>query len=179
MNTKDIIEIIVSLCTLAIAIYGVFFGIRQYKRNVNITNEQLVANLIDKIRNDVEVKEMIQAVDYNTFIYDRFFHTSKNPLERKLDKTLTYFTQLVYMKELRIVMKRNFAIFEFEILRIISNEHIQNYLYNIYHFSKKCGANCPFEELIKFGVKMKIIDENIYDKEAYKKGGNFAHYLNF
>ncbi len=174
MEIYEILSLIISAITLVIGLYGIWFGLKQFKNGKMVSKSQFVNDMIQKIRYDHDVSDIIYMVDYNEFIYDEHFHGNKD-LEYKTDKTLTSFSYLVYLSTKKIFSADEFAFFTYEIQRLLKNNHIKNYLYNIYHFSGKCEAECPFTHLICYGQLNKILSEDFFDKtacdnhEVYKK----------
>lgn len=59
------------------------------------------------------------------------------------------------------------------------NAQVQDYFYNLYHFSNKLSTPFTFKYLFEYGIKQKLFDNDFFDKDAYKKGGRYHHNLNF
>lgn len=76
--------------------------------------------------------------------------------------------------------KRNVVFFQYQLERILKNQQVQDYLYNLYHFSNKKGVPMTFKYLFEYGEKEKLFSKDIYDKESYKDKSNYFHqYINF
>ena len=116
--------------------------------------------------------------DYDKKWYSRQFHES-GELELKVDKTLSYFSYICYLKRQKIISNKEFDFFKYEIERILMNQQVQDYFYNLYHFSNELGTPFTFKYLFEYGKKRKMFDDNFYDKNAYEKDDKYHHNLNF
>lgn len=92
-----------------------------------------------------------------------------------MDKTLSYFSYICYLYQYRIITKKEFQFFKYEINRILMNSQIKNYFYNIYHFAKKVKAPITFKYLFEYGEKKKLFDKEFYNRNSTQ----YVHYLNF
>ena len=87
----------------------------------------------------------------------------------------------------RIISKDEFGFVEYHVVRILTNDYVREYLFNICHFAFKVlnekkeisynegNKNFSFRYLLEYGVKNKLINEDIYNKnnELYEKNLNF------
>lgn len=169
---------IISAISVVLVIIGGLFGYYQWKRNVLLKRAGYINELTEKIRTDNFIKDVIYMLDYGKKWYSIDFHGS-GELEVKVDKTLSYFSYICYLKKQKIISKKEFTFFKYEVERILLNEQVQDYFYNLYHFSDKFNTPFTFKFLFKYGEKRKIFDENFYDKKAYEKDKKYHHYLNF
>ena len=110
--------------------------------------------------------------------YYESFHQS-GELELKVDKTLSYFSYICYLKRQKIITDKEFDFFKYEVERILMNQQVQDYFYNLYHFSKKFKTPFTFKYLFEYGEKGKMFDDDFYDKSAYEKSKKYHRYLNF
>ena len=152
---------IISFISLILAIVGVLFGYYQWKKSVRIKKAEYINELTEKIRTDKDIKEIVYVLDYNHQWYTSSFHDC-GELERKMDKTLSYFSYICYLYKSHLIQKNEFAFFKYEIERILRNVQIQNYFYNLYHFANKIKTPMTFNFLFEYGKK-----HNMFDKEFY------------
>lgn len=125
------------------------------------------------------IKEIIYMFDYDEDWYSKEFHLSGD-LERKVDKTLSYFSYICYLKDRGIITKKELFFFQYQLESILRNQQVQDYLYNLYHFSNKKGLPMTFKYLFEYGEKEKLFSKEMYDKESYKDESNYFHqYINF
>ena len=59
------------------------------------------------------------------------------------------------------------------------NQQVQDYFYNLYHFSKNLKRHLPLNIYLNMGKKGKMFDDDFYDKSAYEKSKKYHRYLNF
>ena len=165
---------IISFLSLIAVIVGGCFGYYQWQKSIKIKRAEYLNELTEKIRTDPDISEVVYILDYNQKWYDDSFHES-GELERKVDKTLSYFSYICYLFENKLITKNEFAFFKYEIDRILVNYSTIRYFYNIYHFSNKHGNPMTFKFLFNYGEK-----SNIFDSEFYNVRSNqYPHYLNF
>lgn len=162
-----------------VAISGGLFVFYQWGYNSRLKKAEYINELTEKIRTDEMIREIIYIFDYGERWYSKEFHFS-GELERKVDKTLSYFSYICYLKSRWIITEKELYFFKYELERILRDEQVQDYLYNLYHFSIKIGVPMTFKYLFDYGKKKKIFDKEMYDKESYKSENTHFHcYLNF
>lgn len=165
---------IISFLSLVTVIVGGCFGYYQWQKSIKIKRAEYLNELTEKIRTDPDISEVVYILDYNQKWYDDSFHES-GELERKVDKTLSYFSYICYLFENKLITKNEFAFFKYEIDRILVNYSTIRYFYNIYHFSNKHGTPMTFKFLFNYGEKAKIFDSDFYNARS----DQYPHYLNF
>ena len=165
---------IISFLSLVAVIVGGCFGYYQWQKSIKIKRAEYLNELTEKIRTDPDISEVVYILDYNQKWYDDSFHQS-GEFERKVDKTLSYFSYICYLFENKLITKNEFAFFKYEIDRILVNYSTIRYFYNIYHFSNKHGNPMTFKFLFNYGEKAKIFDSDFYNARS----DQYPHYLNF
>ena len=93
-NEYDLGDII-SIVSIVLAMIGAAFGFYQWKKSIRIKRAEYIEKLTEKIRTDNDIKEMVYTLDYGLLWYTSAFHNS-GELERKMDKTLSYFSYICY-----------------------------------------------------------------------------------
>lgn len=169
-NVSDIISVIVLLT----GIVGGIFGLVQWNTSVKIKKAEYINELTEKIRSDADIKEIVYMFDYDAVWYTPDFHNS-GELELKIDKTLSYFSYICYLYKLHLITKNEFEFFRYEIERILLNRQVQNYFFNLYHFSIKFNVPFTFIYLFEYGENRRMFDEDFYNNLSTK----YSHYLNF
>ena len=92
-------------------IVGGCFGYYQWQKSIKIKRGEYLNELTEKIRTDPDISEVVYILDYNQKWYDDSFHES-GELERKVDKTLSYFSYICYLFENKLITKNEFAFFQ-------------------------------------------------------------------
>lgn len=175
-NPEITVSDIISILSFISIIIGGVFALIKWNKDKKLKRAEYMQSLIDKIENDNSSGFYI--IEYNYDWYDASFHDNKE-LENKIDYTLSYFNYICYLKMRRIITKNEFLFFEYQIKRIFHNPGVQNYFYNLYHFSLHVDSPMSFPNLFKYGKKHKLFDKLFGDKEAYKKNSKYSHILNF
>jgi len=177
LNTEISISDIIASISLFLVVIGGIFAFFQWRKNLLLKRADYINELTEKIRTDVDIKDTIYIFDYSEPWYDQNFHSSKE-LEIKVDKTLSYFSYICYLKANRIISEKEFGFFKYEIKRILINPYVQDYFYNLYHFANRNNVPITFDYLFKYGRKS-VFDATFFDKFAYKTSSIYHRYLNF
>lgn len=166
---------IISLFTFVFAVVGGVFALVQWVTMNNIRRAEFINQIIDKLRFDKEMVETMYMIEYDFTWYNERFHGSESNLEYKIDKILSYLSYICYLESTGNIKKREFRVFKYELNRTCKSPCIQNYLWNIYHFSNINESSCPFEYLINYGFDVNIFTKEFLNKSSY----NYKQYLNF
>lgn len=169
---------IISAISVVFVFSGGIFGCYQWRKNILLKRAGYINDLTEKIRTDSDIKDVIYMFDYDNKWYSAQFHGSGD-LELKVDKTLSYFSYICYLKKQKIISNKEFDFFKYEIERILMNQQTQDYFYNLYHFSNKFDIPLTFKYLFEYGQKRKLFDDSFYDKNTYHKSARYHRYLNF
>ncbi len=169
---------LIDIATLVLAIVGSVLGYKQWKKSVILKRAEFINELTMNIRTDKNIRRVIYNIDYGVDWYDEKFHCS-GELEAEVDKTLSYFSYICYLREQKLIEDADFCFFKYEIDRILTNNQVQDYLYNLYHFCGKSTVPLSFEYLFKYGEKCKKFDTNFYKKDAHVYDNKYHRYLNF
>lgn len=172
-NTFSIGDII-DLLSIMLVVVGGFFALYQWKNTSKIKRADYIKELTEKIRIDSDIKNIVYVLDYEQGWYTQSFHNG-GEIEIKMDKTLFYFSYICYLYQYKVITKKEFEFFKYDVNRILMNEQIKNYFYNIYHFADKVKAPVPFKYLFEYGEKKKVFDKEFYNR----KSTQYVHYLNF
>ena len=179
MQASDII----SSVSLIFVLIGGGFALYRYLKSAAIQRASYVDSLVERLRQDAELREIFYIFEYNKPWYGSFFHGSDIPetweLERKVDKTLAFYSYICYLLRKRMIEKAEFNFFAYQIRRTLENWEVLDYLYNLYHFAACNGVKSTFNELIEYGKKNKYLPTDFFDKKACTCHIIFHHYLNF
>ncbi len=169
---------ITSILSVFLVILGGIFGFHQWRKNILLKRAGYINDLTEKIRTDNDIKDIIYIFDYDKEWYSLQFHKS-GELELKVDKTLSYFSYICYLKRQKIISNKEFDFFKYEVERILINQQVQDYFYNLYHFSYKFNTPFTFKYLFEYGKKEGMFDDDFFDKNAYIKNKKYHRNLNF
>jgi hypothetical protein len=102
------------LVSLVMGAIGGLFAFFQWRKNISLRRADYINVLIEKIRTDDIIKEIFYMIEYSQqHWYNEKFHQST--LEVKVDKCLSYFSYICYLKAMCLITKREYKFFEYEI----------------------------------------------------------------
>ncbi len=155
-----------SISTLCFGLVGGMFALYQWRKSNVYKRAEIVQQLIKTVRDDVDISTVMDIIDWNKgFNYDGKFHlcqrmigskgiiTSDDEFFKKIDKTLSHFSYICYLKKNCTLTKKDMRVFDYEIRRLADNIHIANYLYSLWHWSASLGVDMSFSFLIKYCEK--------------------------
>lgn len=169
---------IISFISILLVMIGGIFGFIQWHKNIKIKKASYINELTEKIRSDLNIKNTVYMIDYEEEWYNKYFHNSGDN-ELNMDKTLSYFSYICYLKKKRIISRDEFKFFEYEVVRILKNNQVIDYLYNIYHYSGETNTPITFYYLLKYGEKNGFLDKDFFDSKAYKWNSKYHNYIEF
>lgn len=177
-NAECKVSDVTACISVLLVIVGGIFGFIQWHKNLEIKKASYINELTEKIRSDNDIKQTVYKIDYEEEWYNESFHNSGKK-ELEMDKTLSYFSYICYLKKYRIISSSEFKFFQYEIASILDNEQVVDYLYNIYHYS--IGGNIPitFYYLLEYGRKNNFIEPDFYDPESYRYNSKYHNYIGF
>lgn len=186
-------------------LYGTFGYLYAKYQRQKIDRADRVNDFITKIYHDKEICEIIYLMDYNSIKWypdyfprhrpqdyvptpaSRFPFTNDN-IEPLVDKTLKYFSYICYLREQKIICDSEFQFFRYECNRLLTNPQLQNYLFNLYHFTNsynlrhfgdKFKLEFPFLSLLNYAKKNNILPIEFYDPNSYIYYENYERFLFF
>jgi len=165
-----------TLITIILMATGGFFALIQWNSSEKFKRVKYLDEIITKLRFDPEMANTLYTIDYNHNWYTKEFHNNRD-LEYKIDKVLSYFDFICYLYNMRNIKYNEFKIIKYRVNRICISPSVQKYLWNLYHFSKRMGAECSFTHIIDYGIKNKIIKKEFKDNSNDLYGN--CKYLNF
>ena len=159
--------IIVSFCS---AFIGGCFAIYKWRKDTAMKRAGYLNSLSERLRNDKIIREVFYWFEYDIIWYDDNFHNNnKSEKEHKVDKTLTFFSYICYLKYHNIISKKEFTFVAYEVTRTLQNKQVQDYLYNIYHFANSIDCPIPYYFLIEFALKNQLFPSDFTDPKACNK----------
>ena len=126
---------ILQCISILAALVGGFSALFQYIRQNKRKRADKLYDIVRSMRSDQDIREVIHSIEKDTFRYDGSFYLSE--IENKTDKTLEHLSYFCYLKSNRLIGDKEFSFLEYEIMTVISNQEIQTYLYNLYHFARR------------------------------------------
>ena len=164
--------------SLLLVIIGGLFAYHKWRRDIALKKADYINELTDKSRTDPIIRDTLYILDYGKPWYSIEFHFG-SPMEVKVDKTLSYFSYICYLRNQRIISDTEFKFFKYKLVKILVNRDVQDYLYNLYHYTKKLNLPLSFQCLVEYGEEHNLFDPDFFDSTAHRTNPNYHRYLNF
>jgi hypothetical protein len=165
-----------NLASIILVMIGGIPALIQWHSGIKVKRAEFLEKIISKLRFDEEIIETMYMIDYNYAWYNENFHNNKMGPEKSIDKLLSYFDYICYLEKIKNITQKEFVIIKYEVNRILNSPCVENYLWNLYHFSIRNNTHCSFTNLIDHGIKNGRIDKiEFYNKNNIK----YNKYLNF
>ena len=175
---------LVNLATIGASIIGLFsviLAVFQYIKSSKLKRAKIFNSIIETLRTDPVILYWILIFDYGKDWYDSSFHNSVEK-QAGVDKTLQTLSYICYLRENNLISDKEFSSVKYEIWRVLNDEGVQDYLFNLYHFSSrffqrkhpKDVKDFPFSFLLAYGISENLIDDSFFDKDSRNK-----KFLNF
>lgn len=171
-----------------IAGLGGLFALFQWKKANDYKRADIVQALITKLRDEEDISFVMELIDWSKgLIYNgefiisedikdkRIDNMGKDKLFSMIDKTLSHFSYICYLKKIGCLSQKDMYHFEYELRRLVDNEHIANYLYSLYHWSKSLHTECSFRYLIDYSLKNRLLIKK--DFLSIKVPNRYDHFL--
>lgn len=185
---KSLITIIIdysSFFSLLFVFIGGCFALLQWRKSLIYKRTEIMQSLIEVTRKDKTISTIMDIIDWNEdFSYNGKFivapdskrdllnELSGEDLFKMVDYTLSVFSYICYLKAVKTLKKKDMQFFEYEIRRLADNPHISNYLYSLYHWSKRLNVKMSFSYYVKYCLKKKYLDSSFKklsdDNEYYE-----------
>jgi hypothetical protein len=156
---------ITEIVSITIAVISLIVAYLQFKHNKKIDHNKQLADNLNKLWSDEEIRSVIQMLEYNDTWYNEGFHGS--PLEIKVDKTLQFLSHICFLRKNGILNDTEFDAFEYELKHLFQNKSVINYLSFLFHFSQRALANgqsspFPFKDLLEYGIDNNLVDKSLF-----------------
>jgi len=167
-----------TIVSIIIVSIGGFFALIQWCSSIKLRRAKFINKIINITRFDEGISKTMLIIDYdeNNNWYDDDFHNSDTALEYQIDKLLSYIDYVCYLYSEEIISYNEFIVLEYKVTRICCSNSVQEYLWNLYHYSKiKMNVYCSFINLIDYGIKNKILPDNFKENctDLFKKRLDF------
>ncbi len=180
MEHFEFVSFVLSLINTVVVIGSALFALIQWTYQCKIRRSQYLQALSEKMRTDEQIMGVRRAIDYGHPWYDEDFHIKHGNSfvsEDQIDETLAFYSYLCYLKIEKVISKKEFKFFSYNIDRALQNRDMQGYLFNLYHFSRKNGMEMSFQSLFEYGQEKGLFKKDFFDSSTGNK--QYPRYLNF
>lgn len=170
MSIFSFIEQHMDLISFLMTVVGGVFALYQWRLSVKNGQAEYVDKLLERFQSDDEIRDFISKNDYEEDWYNKEFHNfdSDRNIAIKADKTLFFLDYLCHIKQEKILHKKEFAVFEYNLYAVIQNINTQSYFADLYQYSLVENRKFPFIHVLEYGIKNKIIPREIIDNNYIK-----------
>ena len=160
-----------SLILIIVMAIGSFFALIQWNSSIKIRRTEFLDEIINKLWFDVDMAKTMHMIDNNPNWYTENFHKNYSELGYQIDKLLSYFDFICYLRFIKNLSLNEFSVIRYEIDRTCASPSVQAYLWNLYHLSNEIEAGCSFMYIIDYGIKEEIIDKDFKNnnEDLFKK----------
>ncbi|MCQ2104325.1 MAG: hypothetical protein MJZ26_00895 [Fibrobacter sp.] len=186
MSLEDCANV-AQICGVVIAFVGALITWNVWRNDKREKNIAAVYEMFKNIRLVDKVKEFMYVLDYGEHWYDENFHKRNKKLdegrvciveEHTVDSYLSVLNFSAYMLHAKAFDEEQLELFDYEFRRTLVNSELQNYLYNIWHFSTQHQMICPFADLVNYAREKGLLRTDFFDPNACKNE-KFPKYLNW
>lgn len=163
---------LISILTFLSIVIGGIFALHRWNVSLKLKRAEYVQSLLTDIRTNPNID--FHLFDYDNPWYNESFHNGSK-LEGKVTYTLSYFSYICYLYEQKILTQTDFIRFKYFINRVLSNEQLHDYFYNLYHFSSKQQLPISYIDLFNYAKENGYFDDEFWNEKSKK----YPHYLNF
>lgn len=164
------------LAALPVLLGATYAGL-QWKNNIRFERARYMEQLIEKITTDEDIVDVLFMIEYSEKWYTENFHGNKN-LELKVDKTLSFLSYICYLRVKKIITEAEFEFFKYQLVHTLSDTQVEDYLYNLYHFTQKYCTEMTFRYLLEYAISNNLFDKDFKNKDAYKYNKKYHRNIN-
>ena len=139
----------------------------QWKKTKKFRRIEYIQNLRSKMYDDKDIAEVLYMFDYDLPWYSADFHNTKHP-QIEVDKTLSFLEYACYLLNKKLIEKEDMFQIKYDIDRAIGNYQVQDYLYNLYHWTKQSGTQIPFPNFLQYGQDNGFISKDFEEPNNSK-----------
>lgn len=146
----------------------------QWKKTKKFHRIEYIQNLRSKMYDDKDIAEVLYMFDYDLPWYSADFHNTKHP-QIEVDKTLSFLEYACYLLNKKLIEKEDMFQIKYDIDRAIGNFQVQDYLYNLNHWTKRSGTQISFPNFLQYGQDNGFISKDFEETDNSK----YHKYLNY
>lgn len=146
----------------------------QWKKTKKFHRIEYIQNLRSKMYDDKDIAEVLYMFDYDLPWYSADFHNTKHP-QIEVDKTLSFLEYACYLLNKKLIEKEDMFQIKYDIDRAIGNFQVQDYLYNLYHWTKRSRTQISFPNFLQYGQDNGFISKDFEETDNSK----YHKYLNY
>jgi len=171
-NTEISIADAASILTFLTIVISGIFALCKWTKQMKMKRAEYIKDLTTEIRTSPHMA--FDVFEYGKEWYGLDFHDGSD-IEERVDYTLSVFSYICYLRKQDLLNNAEFNCFKYELARILTNPHFQQYFYNLYHFSRSQNQPMTFLYLFEYAKENGYLDSEFYNPKSTK----YFHVLNF
>ena len=170
MEFWDFLEQHIETLTFFATIGGGIFALYQWRLSVKNGQAEYVDKILERFQSDDEIRDFISKNDYEEDWYKKEFHEPESDecIAAKADKTIFFLDYLCHINQEKILHKKEFAVFEYNLYAVIQNINTRSYFADLYQYSLVENRKFPFTHVLKYAIDNNIIPKEVMDNDYYK-----------
>lgn len=181
MSASEISALTVSSISIFLSLITIIITYCELRKDRSYKRLDIIVGLLKDTRKDDDFAFIFECIDRELpfkYVWPGYFNISEsikkiygkkiNDFEfgRKIDYVLSIYDSFIYSSSKRLLSKKEFNFFHYNLSMIFDNKEIVNFLYSINLYSKNRNIICPFSNLIRYGVKHKYLKSDFYSTES-------------
>ena len=148
---------VIGSATLLVAIAGVVLALMQLKKQTRVTSAQHLFIMLQEFYGDMVRSAFSDYVDHFKDTDTPYYlglneqgepEFKDGETEKSIDRMLLLFENICYQKHRKVIDKKGFACFEYQIWETLREPQIMKYFKDLSKYCVKHHSGFPFKELI-------------------------------
>lgn len=165
-----------SIITAVVAVFGGCHAYSKWNQNRKFARVEKFREIVDRIRSKEKLVDVLYMMDDECVEWygPKFSGKDKNGCGRYLDEFLYHISYVLYLYNEEFIDNNVFSTLAYDVERVLSNFQLQEYFYNLKMYALSRGVTFPYQLLVDYGLKKKILDENIFGNEVMERNAALA-----
>ena len=181
---KTFFSFVVNNIELIVAICGGIVALFQWRESNNNRRAEYLDTLLNKLWENKDIQSFILMNDYDKNWYNEAFHRSDDKTIPTLaDKTLSFMNYICYVVKVKIIHKKERALFDYYLSALALCKDMRRYLFDLYQYSilnkKPFLFNYFLDVCITQGLFPKSIKNKNYFKYIMKEESSINHNIDY
>jgi len=169
METTTIISNIATAVSAVVAAVALLLTFLKYREKTKTDHANRMADLLERTRKDPNITNFFNKIDLSdNGWYSKSFY--ENGFEQTADNALLQFEHILYLKEKKLLTEEEFSQYQYEIDKIVNDQDVQRYFFNLYHYCKRVALSFKYDKLLKYGTEKGAINSDFHDKNSKNYG---------
>jgi len=182
---ESTIQDITAILTVLIMGIGACAALLRWRTANRTKHAEFYLTIIDRLFNDPAMREAMYMVDYDKEWYGEHFKGEYKKNEKIIDGLLALLTYVCYLNDRNVIEEEEFTIVRYALMRVCRSRQTREYLWNLYHFSKRQNTVnsdrqktvSSFHYLIEYMKKNIFNDTERRNFECFDANSEYTYHL--